>query len=185
MIGFAPSRSSQYLSSWILRKSNQGNAAMKKIDQLNPLARRMADTLFVAFPSFARRLEVIAKGDFRTHIRAPKGSKAYGLRVCTLNGEDTWVQFGVQYAWYPVDTEKELLEIVRGLLTDRLKFAVKERHGKHTWTTLVRKAEDLAVKRGEVAKILSWSGTKDAQLIGRVGRPRANERVTKRRTSRK
>jgi hypothetical protein len=88
---------------------------MRKLEQLNPLARRMAQALLAALPQFRRRLEVLKNGGFRTHIPAPKGSKAYGLRVCTVNGADTWVQFGVQNAFYDAESERQLLRIVRGL----------------------------------------------------------------------
>ena len=139
-------------------------AVMRKLDQLNPLARRMAQALLAALPQFRRRLEVLKNGDFRTHIRAPRGSKAYGLRVCTANGKDTWVQFGVPNAFYDADSERELLKIVNGLMADRLKFALKERKGKWTYTTLVRRPGDLVLGRGETGHIYSWSGTKDELL---------------------
>src|SRR5437879_6410415 len=119
------------------------NPAMHKLEKLNPLARKMARALLGAFPQFKRHLEVLDKGDFRTHIRAPKGSKVYGLRVCTVNGEDTWIQFGVPNAFYDADTERQLLQIIRSLMADRLKFGIKERKGKWTYTTLVRKPADL------------------------------------------
>lgn len=64
-------------------------------------------------------------------------SKVYGLRVCTVNGEDTWIQFGVPNAFYDANTDTQLLQILRGLMADRLRFAIKERKGKWTYTTLV------------------------------------------------
>jgi len=137
---------------------------MRKFEQMNPLARRMAQALLAAFPQFTRRLDVLKNGDFRTHIRAPKGSNAYGLRVCTVNGEDTWVQFGVPNAFYDAESEGQLLEIVKGLMADQLKFALKEKKGKWTYTTLVRRPEDLEVRRGETARIFSWSGARDTSL---------------------
>lgn len=139
---------------------------MRKLDRLNPQARRMAEALLDAVPQFRRHLEVLEHGDFRTHIRAPKGSNVYGLQVCTArNGEDTWIQFGVANALYDAESPKQLLKIVRGLMSDRLKFALKEKKGKWVYTTLVQKAGDLAVRRGETGKIHSWSGTKDKTVV--------------------
>jgi hypothetical protein len=137
---------------------------MRKIDKLNPLARRMADALLRDFPKFRRRLEVLAGGDFRTHVVAPKGSSAHGLRVCTANAQDTWVQIGVPNAFYSVDTEQELLEVVAGLLSDELQFAVKDKVGRWCETTLVRDAEDLPLRKGERGRTYSWSGKRDSQL---------------------
>lgn len=88
---------------------------MGKLEHLNPRARRMAEALVNAFPQFRRRLEVMERSDFRTHIRAPKGSRVYGLQVCTARrGEDTWIQFGVPNAFYDAETGKDLVKIVRG-----------------------------------------------------------------------
>ena len=86
------------------------------------------------------------------------------MRVYTVNGEDTWVQFGVPNAFYDAESERQLLRIVKGLMADRLKFALKEKKGKWTYTTLVRRSGDLALARGETGRIYSWSGTKDALL---------------------
>ncbi|MSR64926.1 MAG: hypothetical protein EXS18_03995 [Verrucomicrobiae bacterium] len=139
---------------------------MRKLDQLNPRARRMVQALLDAFPQFRSRLEVLEHGDFRTHICAPKGSKVFGLRVCTARGgEDAWIQFGVPNAFYDADSAKQLLKIVRGLISDRLKFALKEKNGKWVYTTLVRKSGDVVLGRGETGKMFSWSGTKDKTLV--------------------
>jgi len=124
----------------------------------------MALALFLSFPKFKRRLEILNSGDFRADIRAPKGSKIYGVSVSTLHGEQTYVQFGVPNAFYPIDSEKELLQILKGLLADRLKFAIKEKKGKWTDTTLVRKPGDLVLNRGEIGRIYSWSGSKDSSV---------------------
>lgn len=138
---------------------------MRKLEQLNPRARRMADALLSVFPEFRRRLEVLEQGDFRTHIRAPKGSQVYGLRVSTARaGEDTWIQFGVPNAFYDAETTKDLIQILRGLTSDRLRFALKEKNGKWTFTTLIRKRGDLVLHRGETGRVFSWSGARDETL---------------------
>jgi hypothetical protein len=138
---------------------------MRKLEQLNPRARRMAEALLNAFPQFSRHLEVLPQGDFRTHIRAPRGSQAYGLRVCTARGgEDTWIQFGVPNAFYDAESGRDLVKIVRGLLSDRLRFALKEKKGKWTFTTLVQRRGGLVLRRGEVGRVFSWSGAKDETL---------------------
>jgi hypothetical protein len=125
------------------------------------------------FPQFRRRVEVLAHGDFRTHIRAPKGSKVYGLRVSTARaGEDTWIQFGVPNAFYDAATEKQLVRLVKGLLSDCLKFALKEKRGKWIYTTLVQKSGDLVLGRGETGRIFSWSGAKDETLLPKQTLPR-------------
>ena len=123
---------------------------VRKLEQLNPRARRMAEALLKEFPQFRPRLEVLKQGDFRTHIPAPKGSQVYGLRVCTArDGEDTWIQFGVPNAFYDASTAKDLIKIVKGLMSDRLRFALKEKKRKWTFTTLVEKRESLVLHRGE------------------------------------
>ena len=106
----------------------------------------MAKALIGTHPSFARRLTVLDAGDFHADIRAPRGSSAYGLCVCTVKGEDTYVQFGVENALYPVDTEQELLDIVNKLISDRLKFVVCSKHGKWSETTLTRSLKRCLLK---------------------------------------
>lgn len=122
---------------------------MRKLEQLNPRAQRMAEALLDVYPQFGRRLEVLEHGDFRTHVRAPKGSQVYGLRVSTARGgEDTWIQLGVPNAFYDAETPRDLITILRGLMCDRLRFAFKEKSGKWTFTTLVRKRGDLVLRQG-------------------------------------
>ena len=43
-------------------RGGEWNLTMRKIDELNPLARRIARALLLAFPQFRRHLEVIHKG---------------------------------------------------------------------------------------------------------------------------
>ena len=126
----------------------------------------MAEALLDALPQFRRHFEILERGDFRTHIRAPKGSNVYGLQVCTArSGEDTWIQFGVPNAFYDASTERDLIKIVKGLMSNRLRFALKEKNGKWNFTTLVEKRGSLVLHRGETGKIFSWSGAKDEILL--------------------
>jgi hypothetical protein len=134
---------------------------MRKIDKLNPVARNMADALFGAFPRFQHQFEVVGKGDLRVSIPAPKGSKVHGLRVVTVNGEDTFVQLGVPDVFCLIDSKKELLQILKGLFADRLRFGMNSRRGKWTSTCILRGPEGLVLKRGEVGMIYSWTGAKD------------------------
>ena len=49
-------------------------------------------------------------------------------------------------------------------MSDRLRFALKEKNGKWTYTTLVEKRGALVLNRGETGRIFSWSGAKDETL---------------------
>jgi hypothetical protein len=138
---------------------------MRKIDRLNPLAREIAEALFARFPQFYRRLEVLEDGDFRIVIRAPKNSKARALCISTVEGQNTWIQFGVSNALYSISTKRELLKIVSGLTDDQLKFAITAKDGRWIETTIVRKSSDLKLRRREVGRIYSWSGTHDVEIM--------------------
>jgi hypothetical protein len=63
-------------------------------------------------------------------------------------------------------------------MSDRLRFALKEKNGKWTYTTLVEKPAGLVLHRGETGRIFSWSGTKDKMLLpNQSRRPTRGERL--------
>jgi hypothetical protein len=142
---------------------NVDRNAVKKLDRLNPLARKMANALFAAFPAFERRFKPTPKGDLIAQIVAPKGSRALGIQVCTIGGRDVWVQFGVANAFCYVESERELVEIVTGLTEERLRFAINSRKGRWTSSCLLRGREKIKLKRGETGAVYSWTGKKDIQ----------------------
>ena len=137
---------------------------MTRLGRLNPLARKMADALFIAFPAFKRRFDVDANGDLRTRILAPRGSRAIGIQVSTVGGKDAWVQFGVPDASCHIESEKELVDIVTGLIGERFRFALNYRKGKWYSSCLLGPKEKIELKRGETGSVYSWTGKKDIQM---------------------
>ena len=142
-----------------------GDFIVRRIERLNPLARRMAVALIAKHPAFNRRLTVLEAGDFRSEIRAPRGSNAFGLCVSTVNGTDTYVQFGFPDAFYPIDSAGELVRIVSGLLADKVMFVVISKNGKWAGTTLTRRPKLVKLKRLEEARIISWSGANHLKIL--------------------
>lgn len=138
--------------------------------ELNPTARRFARALVRSFPKFARSLRALPGGHFEAHVLAPERSRA-GALVCLSSGTgDVWVRFAPRNAFYPVsDDARELVRIVRGLLTDELQFVLLSRRRRWSGTTLVRRGTRPVVPPGESARVLSWSGRLDSRV--RATRP--------------
>jgi uncharacterized protein YbbC (DUF1343 family) len=109
-------------------------------------------------------------GDFEAVIAAPRRSRASVL-LCMSQGDDIWIRFGSKQAFYSVDTPRELVSIVRALLSDEVHFAVLSRDRKWSGTTLVRRGSLPAQGVGESARIISWSGKFDRRIPA-LGRSR-------------
>jgi hypothetical protein len=72
------------------------------------------------------------------------------------------VHLALPQMWYSVDDQEELLTIVDQLLRDEVLFVrTTDASGAWVGTTLVRRIEDLDLKQGETATLLSWSGRRD------------------------
>jgi len=130
---------------------------------MTPTARRFTKVLLARIPRFGRGLRVLPNGDFEAFVRAPRTSKA-GVLVCMSRGTDVWVRLNPPNTFYSVDTPRELLTIVEGLLADDLLFVVLFTKRKWSGTTLVRRGERPAQSAGESARLLSWSGKHDRRI---------------------
>jgi hypothetical protein len=130
---------------------------------MTPTARRFTTALVDRLPRFGRTLRTLPGGDFEAFVPAPRGSNA-GSLVCRSRGADVWVRFGPPRTFYSVDTPRELLTIVEGLLADELLFVLLFTNRKWSGTTLVRRGHRPPQDPGESARLLSWSGRHDRRL---------------------
>jgi hypothetical protein len=65
---------------------------------------------------------------------------------------------------YSVDSEAEMIDIIRELLADRAVFTVLMQGDKWLETTLTIPGEELQLAPGQVARFISWSGTHDREV---------------------
>jgi hypothetical protein len=138
---------------------------------MTPTARRFTKALLARFPRFEHGLRVLPTGDFEAFVRAPRTSNA-GVLVCMSRGTDVWVRLNPPNTFSSIDTPRELLTIVEGLLADDLLFVVLFTTRKWSGTTLVRRGERPAQGAGESARLLSWSGKHDRRIRAtRLRRP--------------
>lgn len=122
---------------------------------------RWVDRGFRGSPKFTRRRR--ADGEFEAFLRAPRGSKVGGLSIVTWHG-DVWVRLGPPHSFYSVNDQRELVFVVRQLLSDQALFALTYKDDVWTGTTLVARGARPTIRRGEVAHVLSWSGRSDERL---------------------
>jgi hypothetical protein len=141
----------------------------------NAFAELVRGWLLRAFPAWARRLSTRENGELELVVRAPAASRAGHLRVFTDRG-NLWVRFDPPRMCYSLDTRREMVSIIKQLLSDRALFVVKYRADKWTGATLVRRHCEPVVGRGEVAHVVSWSGRYDRTMEARASR-RARARV--------
>jgi hypothetical protein len=134
---------------------------MTKLDRLNPHARKIATRLFAAFPGFRNRFEIIGNGDLRAVLLAPESSSTRGVRVTTRGQGDIFIQFSKPNAFCFIDNARELIAILKGLMSDRLRLATIDRNGRWALTFLLRPREIVYLKQGDDCRVYSWSGDKD------------------------
>ena len=111
---------------------------MSKVDSLNPLARRVWNTLIAEYPDWAKYFGTCGEDDLEAAIPAPMESKAGHLVIFTAKGKDLWLRFSPPSMCYSVDDETELVDVIRQLLTDKLSFVVVMRGDEWAGTTLIR-----------------------------------------------
>ena len=134
--------------------------------QVNTFAEVVNGWVEVGFRSplrFTRRRR--RDGEFEAVVRAPQGSNAGSLAIVTSQG-DLWVRFTKPNMWYPVDSREELLLVVRHLLKERALFATTYRGNAWRGVTLVPKGQSPRARRGQVVRVVSWSGRYDTTLKG-------------------
>ena len=129
---------------------------------LNPVATRVARTLLAAFPDVSFVMSAQDGGHLEAYTPAPPGSRAGALVVSTAYEGDTWVRFAPPYACYGVDSDEELVRIVRALLSDAALFVVVKSGDAWMSTTLVHAGADPDVDEGQQANRISWTGRWDS-----------------------
>lgn len=139
---------------------------MSPYSQMTPSVARAAKALVRKFPRFGKNVKVLSDGNFEAFLRAPRSSHAGALVCLSSNHGDLWVRFAPPRAFYPIDNARELLTIVHGLLTDELLFILLSKRRIWSGTTLMRRGAPLLVRRGESARIWSWSGRFDRYVRG-------------------
>ena len=90
---------------------------------MTPTSRRFAKAFVGRFPRFAERIVVLPGGDFDAVLLAPRNSKARVL-VCQCRSDDVWIRLGLPHSFYSVDSTRELVGIVGGLLKDEVQFVL-------------------------------------------------------------
>lgn len=129
---------------------------------LNPTATRVAQTLLGAFPDQSFALKVHDGGHLEASLPAPPGSRAGALVVLTAHDGDTWIGFAAPYACYGIDTDEELIRIVRALLSETALFVVVRDGDAWISTTLVHAGAEPDVDAGQQATKISWTGRWDS-----------------------
>jgi hypothetical protein len=124
---------------------------------------------FPSKPRFTTRFK--NGGEFEAFLRAPRGSQAGALVIFTFQG-DLWVRFSPPQMCYAVDSRAEMASIVRQLVSDKALFVTTHRANEWTGTMLLRRGSSPKLRRGETARVVSWSGRFDASLDGAPSRPR-------------
>jgi hypothetical protein len=140
---------------------------MSDADSLNPLARRVWTALIATHPEWAELFGTCGKDDLEVAIPAPVGSNAGHLVVFTGKGKDLWIRFSPPSMCYPVDDEREILDVIQQILADTALFAVVMRGDEWVGTTLIRRGEPTDAPQlgpDEVAHIVSWSGNYDQTI---------------------
>ena len=129
--------------------------------QTNAFALIVQEWLHRSFPSRPRFTTRFDKtGEFEAILRAPRGSRAGVLVISTFQG-NLWIRFSFPYMSYSVDSRAEMALVVRQLLSDKALFVTTHRGSKWTGTTLIRRGESPKLRRGETARVISWSGRFD------------------------
>jgi hypothetical protein len=136
---------------------------MRGTRSLSRVAKRFSERLLGECPRFKRGLEVLDGGDFEASLAAPRGSRA-GFLICRTFGDDGWIRFAPAQACYPVESEGEMIAIVKALLEEKALMVVIRRGAKWAGTTLILPGTPPRLKRGESATVLSWTGRLDADV---------------------
>lgn len=131
--------------------------------QLNKRAEAAWAALVVAYPDWAQHFGARDGGDLEVAVPAPDGSRAGHLVVFSDNHQ-LWVRFSPPAMCYSVDTAEEMLAIVDHLLCERAAFVTTWRGADWTGTTVVRTGTDPVVSPGEVAVVISWTGSQDRMI---------------------
>jgi hypothetical protein len=146
---------------------------MVEEERLNPLARRVCDTLLVDHPEWACHIGRRGDDDLEVVVPAPKGSHAKHLVIFTSEGKDIWIRYAPPRMAYAVESLSHMSAVARALLADQAFFLVITDGDEWVETTLLRPGEEPVLGEHQVATIVSWSGKSDSIIAyAPGGRPR-------------
>ena len=131
----------------------------KQTAKLGRLAQRACRKLESAFPLWTTRLNV-GDGELELAIPAPTGSSA-GHLVAWSEKNQLWIRFSPPYMCYPADNEKELVSLIRNLISDRIVFKVVMKGEDWIETTRTTPDEEPHRLPGCFVRLVSWSGRFD------------------------
>ena len=132
---------------------------------MNALARKAWTALAAEYPQWKSYLSALDNGDIELAVPAPSGSSAGHLVIFTTNGQDLWIRFGPPHACYALDDEKEMIQVVRELLANRVAFVVVTQAEKWIETTLIKTDDRPTLEPGQVGHVVSWTGIHDREVI--------------------
>lgn len=138
------------------------------------LVEHWVDRGFRGTPAFVRKRRT--DGEFEAFVKAPRGAMAGRLVIVTCQG-NLYVRLGPPHTFYPVGTLRELVSVVRHIVSERAVFALTYKDDVWTGTTLINRGDQPSVRRGEVAYVVSWSGRCDRR-VETVALTRSKKRVT-------
>lgn len=138
---------------------------------LNPLAERAWKTLLAKYPEWREHFGTCGSDDLEVAVPAPVGSNAGHLVIFTARGEDLWLRFSPPHMCYGVDDEGEMLDVIEQLMSEKALFVVITQGDSWAGTTLIRRGDDLELEKGQVARIVSWTGSHDRSLRSTYDEP--------------
>ena len=128
---------------------------------LNPLAERTWQALLSKYPEWQQHFGTCGSDDLEVAVPVPLGSNAGHLVIFTASGEDVWLRFSPPHMCYGVDDESEMLGVIEQLLSEKILFVVIKQGENWAGTTLIRRGDSLELEKGQLAHIVSWSGSHD------------------------
>jgi hypothetical protein len=129
--------------------------------QLNDLAERVWTRIREQRPEWEAHFGIGTGGDLEVAIPAPPRSRAGQLVLSSSGGSDLSVRFRPEHMCYAVSDADQMLAVAEQLLSDHALFVVINQSGRWASTTIVGPGEDLPLKAGQSAEIVSWSGVRD------------------------
>jgi hypothetical protein len=127
----------------------------------NPLAQHVLDVLLERYPDWAAYADVREGGELVLAVPAPEGSRAKALVILTHQGQDIWLRIAPPRAFYPIESDQELLKAVDAFLSDAAFFLIITNGDEWLETTLLPANQEPVLAEGQVANVVSWSGRHD------------------------
>lgn len=99
-------------------------------------------------------------------IYSDKESLIGGLIIQTTENKDIWLRNYHPYSSLVMDNVKELIDILKGVLSDDLVWLTSMKGEAWIETKLVNHYNDLVTEKGITYNVLSWSGLRDNVING-------------------